>query len=143
MADSARMALENPPVPTKFKLALAWTSLMFLYIYNDYFSLYTPGIIQGMMVGRLGPLGPATDGVLVGVAMLLAIPSLMIFLSVVLPPFISRWLNVMLGLVYTAVEVMTFSGPHLFYKIVVGLEILLTLTITWLALRWPKRALAE
>jgi DNA-binding CsgD family transcriptional regulator len=29
-------------------LALLWVSLMFLYIYNDYFSLYTPGTIADM-----------------------------------------------------------------------------------------------
>jgi hypothetical protein len=41
---------------------------MFLYIYNDYFSLYTPGTIADIPAGRLGPLGQASAGVLVGVS---------------------------------------------------------------------------
>jgi len=29
--------LDNPPAPVQAKLAAAWTSFMFLYIYVDYF----------------------------------------------------------------------------------------------------------
>jgi len=126
--------------PTSITLALAWASLMSLYIYNDYFSMYLPGAIRDMSSGRMGPLGPATPGVLVGVSILLAIPALMILLSVALPAPASRWLNIVFGLAYTAVEALTFLGPALFYMIVVALEIGLTLFIVWRALRWPKQA---
>ena len=126
--------------PTSVTLALAWASLMSLYIYNDYFSMYLPGTIGGMSSGRMGPLGPATPGVLVGVSIMLAIPALMILLSVALPATASRWLNIVFGLAYTAIEVLTFLGPAPFYSIVVALEIGLTLFIVWRALRWPKQA---
>ncbi|MBS0386427.1 MAG: hypothetical protein JSS00_13890 [Proteobacteria bacterium] len=139
MSNQTTRPLEEFRTPTSVTLALLWTSLMFLYIYNDYFSLYMPHTIEGMMAGRVGPLGPATEPVMIGVSMMLAVPALMIVLSVALPPTLSRWLNVLMGLVYTAIEVMTFSEPHSFYKIVVGLEIVLTLWIVWRALRWPRK----
>jgi hypothetical protein len=135
--------LEEFRAPTKVKLALLWTSLMFLYIYNDYFSLYTPGTIAGMIAGRLGPLGEANAGVLVGVSMLLAVPALMIFLSVSLPPRLSRWLNVTLGVAYTAIEALTLAHSPVFYRIVVTLEMALTILVVWYALRWPKTAAAQ
>ena len=113
---------------------------MFLYIYNDYFSLYTPGTVGSMAKGDLGPMGHATDGVLVGLAILLAVPSLMIFLSAGLNPRISRWLNVALGLAYTGIEGLTLLGSPLFYRIIVLAEIALTLLIVFYALRWPTRA---
>lgn len=47
--------------------------LMGLYIYNGYFAMYTKGTLADMMVGRLGPPGPATDRVLLAVSILLAI----------------------------------------------------------------------
>ena len=137
MSDNVR-SLEDLKAPVNLKLALMWTSLMFLYIYNDYFSLYLPRTIERISAGQMGPLGPATAPVLVGVSMMLAIPALMISLSVLAPPIASRWLNVLMGLAYTAIEVLTFNGPALFYKIVVGLEIVLTALIVWCALRWPK-----
>lgn len=109
---------------------------MGLYIYNDYFSLYLPDAIDNMRNGILGPLGPATEGVLVAVAIMLAIPALMIFLSAALPPTISRWSNVGLGLLYTGIQSMTFIGSPLFYRIVVSLEDCVTLGIVAYAWRW-------
>jgi hypothetical protein len=64
----------------------------------------------------------------------------MIALSVLLPAPVSRWLSVAFGALYIVIEVLTLSGDALFYRIVVVLEIALTLTIVWLALRWPKTA---
>ena len=139
MSDGRR-ELENLRVPTKLKLSLLWASLMFLYIYNDYFMLYMPHTIEDMSRGHMGPLGAATGTVMIGVSLLLAVPALMIFLSAAAPPRVSRWLNVSLGLFYTAIEALTFMGPHLFYTIVVGIEIALTLLIVGYALRWPKAA---
>tara|TARA_R110002124_G_scaffold102481_4_gene250638 strand:- start:413 stop:763 length:351 start_codon:yes stop_codon:yes gene_type:complete len=111
---------------------------MGLYIYNDYFSLYRPGTIEGMAAGKFGPLGEATAGVLLGAAIVLAVPALMIFLSAALPRLISRWLNVVLGLAYTAIEALTFFGSAPFYQLVVVLEIFVTLGIVAYALRWPR-----
>ena len=132
-------ALVEFRAPTEIKLALMWAALMSLYIYNDYFSLYIPGTITGMSVGSMGPLGQATPGILVGVSILLAIPALMIVMPVILPAFWCRWLNVLFGIAYTVVEALTFGSPQLFYKIVVALEVALTLLIVWHAIRWPKR----
>ena len=142
MANHGSGPLVEAKVPTSIKLSLLWASLMFLYIYNDYFSMYVHGTIENMQAGRLGPLGDITEVKLVMVATLLAVPALMIFLSVVLWRPVSRSLNVLLGLAYTCVEVLTFNGP-LFYRIAVSLEIVLTLLIVWYAWRWTKRNPAE
>jgi hypothetical protein len=140
MAIAPKPPLETYRPPTAIKLALLWATLMFLYIYNDYFSLYLPGTIADMTAGRIGPLGHASPQVLVGVSMMLAIPSLMIFLSVGLPSAVSRWLNVVLGVAYTGIEGLTFVGSPPFYQIVVGFEIIVTLSIIWLAVKWPRNA---
>lgn len=130
--------LEDMRVPLRIRLALLWATLMFLYIYNDYFSLYLPGTIENMSAGRIGPLGPATPPILVGVSIMLAVPALMIYLSAALPPAVSKWLNVTLGVAYTAIEILTFFGSALFYQIVVALEVAVTLLIVWTAIRWPR-----
>jgi len=102
--------------------------------------MYTPGTIDDMAKGRLGPMGQATDPVLAGLAIMLAVPALMISLSALITPWVSRWLNVVVGLVYTAIEAVTLFGSPLFYKIVVTAEIMLTVLIVFHALRWPKHA---
>ena len=140
MNGSTKRTLEAFQPPTCIKLALLWATLMFLFIYNDYFSLYLPGTITSMSAGRMGPLGAARPGILVAVSILLAIPALMIFLSAALPPFASRWLNVLFGSAYTLIQALTFSGSEPFYKIVVVLELMVTVLIVWYALRWPRKS---
>ena len=113
---------------------------MFLYLYNDYFSLYVPGTIEGMSAGRIGPLGEATSTVMLGVAVLLTIPSLLVFLSAGLPSAVSKWLNVVFGAVYTLVNAATFFGSPLFYQFIVVVEIALSVSIVVSALTWPKHS---
>ncbi|MFZ5746248.1 MAG: DUF6326 family protein [Pseudomonadota bacterium] len=134
--------MADQPIPVRVKLAALWATLMSLYIYNDYFKLYRPGAIGSMAAGRMGPLGPATDGVLIGVSALLAVPALMIALSVLLPPVVSRWLSAIVAVAYTAVEVLTFLGAYPAYQMMVALEIATTLTILMLASLWPRGATA-
>ena len=45
---SPRAALQDSTIDVKIKLAALWTSVMFLYIYADYFGLYVPGVLRSM-----------------------------------------------------------------------------------------------
>ena len=132
------MGLRNYETPPTLRLSLLWAALMGLYIYNDYFSMYLPGTIDDMVNGVMGPLGPATPMIMIAVSLLLAVPALMIFLSATLPARLNQVLNVVFGSFYTVIQVLTFFGSAPFYKIVVVMEIIVTLLIFWTAIRWPK-----
>jgi hypothetical protein len=67
---------------------------------GDIVGLYQPGAIDGIRAGRMGPMGPTTPGLLLGVAIFMAVPALMIFLSLTPPPRVNRGLNMLLGTVY-------------------------------------------
>lgn len=121
---------------TGLRLSLLWASVMFLYIYNDYFSLYIPGTVEDISAGKIGPFDQADDYVLIGLSLMLAAPALMIYFSTALPWRVSRWTNVVLGAVYTVIQALTLVGSEPFYQIVVVLEIGLTALIIWHALRW-------
>ena len=131
------MALEEYRAPTRVKLAALWASTMFCYAYGDYFGLYVPGTLLDMNRGIMGPLGHATSGVLVGVSLMMAIPSLMVALSLLLPPPICRWTSVILGIAYTGIMAVSLPGSEPFYKTLGVIEIAMTLTITTIAFRWP------
>ena len=128
--------LEDLKISVKIKLSALWASVMFCYIYADYFGLYRPGKLKAILSGDFFSL-PATQPVLLGASVMLAIPSLMIFLSVVLPPVFNRPLNIVTGAVYTAIIAKTMWGWafYIFYGVV---EISLTLLVVWYAWRWPK-----
>ncbi len=140
MTDPECNNLKNFDIPTPVRLSLLWASLMSLYIYYDYFNMYRPGTVDNMIAGQMGPLGEATPTVLIIVALILAIPALMIFLSTVLRPALSRWSNIILGIVYSIIEALTFFGTAPFYQMVVFFEIIVTLLVVWIAWHWPRTA---
>jgi len=116
--------------------------VMFCYIYADYFELYVPGKLQGMLAGQMAPLGPVTQSVLLGTATMLALPSLMILLSVALQAPVTRWLNVVVGTVYTAIQIAVVAKSGWSFYIALGvLEATLTALIVWTAWRWPRAGL--
>lgn len=128
----------DPPVPVRVRLAALWASTMFLYLYGDYFGLYKPGTLQSMLDGVMGPLGPTTQGILVGTALMMTIPSVMVFLSLVLPVRVNRVANIVLGLLYTAIILATMPGAWHFYLMLGVVEAALTITIAWTAWKWPR-----
>lgn len=132
------MTLEEFRAPTKVKLAALWASTMFCYVYGDYFGLYVAGTVSDMNRGVIGPLGQATPGVLIGVSMMMAIPSLMVALSLVLPAAICRWACVLLGGIYTAIMAISLPGSEPFYTALGIIEMALTLVIAIVAFRWPQ-----
>src|ERR687889_1682971 len=82
-------ALHDPPVPVRAKLAAAWTSFMFLYIYVDYLHLYKPGAIDDILGGVVFEFDISQAFVVIALTSV-AIPSLMILLSTTLPARANR-----------------------------------------------------
>lgn len=130
-------ALADPPIPARLKLAALWASLTFCYLYGDYFGLYKPGKLQHMLDGA-GPMGPASQGSLLFVALLLALPGLMVFLTLALPARTARWLSIGLALFYAAFVAVTMPGAWWFYLAYSGIELLLCLLIVRMAWTWPR-----
>jgi hypothetical protein len=121
------------------RLSALWAATMFCYVYGDYFGLFLPGQMMEMNAGIMGPLGPATPGILVAVSTMMAVPSLMIFLSLILPALLNRWLNIFLGLIYSGIILLTMPGSPHFYLFLAIIEVALTVSIVFTAWTWPRR----
>lgn len=134
------VTLEDLPVPIRLKLSALWASVMFCFLYADFFGLFMPGRILTMNAGIIGPLGAATPAILVGVSVMMAIPSAMVALSQLLPPTLCRWANIVFGLIYTAIMVLTAIGAPPFYLFFAAVEITMLLTAVYLAIKWPTGA---
>ncbi len=127
---------EDGKIPVQMKLSALWAALMFLYIYADFFALHKPGQMEEVMAGRMGPL-PVTQGSLLTASVLMVIPALMIFLSLALKPRVDRWANIILGVLYTAVNIGNLVGETWAFYIFFGiLEMALTLLIVGYAWKW-------
>jgi len=129
--------LEETPIPVRIKLAALWASLMSCYIYGDYFWLYKPGKLQSMLAGTIVPFGSVTQTNLLGTTISMAIPSTMIFLSLALRPALNRWMNIVLGALYTVFVLVTMRGAWAFYIFLGAVDMMLTAAIVWHAWTWP------
>lgn len=136
-----RPPLADQPVQPRHRLSALWAALMFCYVYGDYFGLYVPGKLAGMIAGS-GPIGPVSQASLSITAALLALPGLMVALSLLLPATLCRWASIVLGLFYAVVVGLTMPGAWQFYLMLSTLEILLSLGIVATAWRWPRAGTA-
>jgi hypothetical protein len=130
---------EDIKINVKMKLSALWAAMMLLYIYADILSLFRPGVMAETMTGKMGPF-PVTQGSLLTASILMMIPAVMVFLSLTLKPKANRWANIILGALYTVVNISNLIGDVWAYYISFAVvEIAFTLLIVWYAWRWTKQ----
>ena len=135
--------LEDQRIPVRAKLAAAWTSFMFLYIYVDYLALYKPGFLDEILAGIVHEFDTGPTFVALGLT-LMAIPILMILLSTTLPARVNRATNLVVASLYIPASIYNADGEPwsyaYFYGLSIGLEVLLLAFILRSAWTWPRRA---
>lgn len=133
--------LDNPPIPVQAKLAAAWTSFMFLYIYVDYFHLYKPGSVDDILAGVVFVFDISPTLLTIMLASV-AIPALMVMLSMTLPARVNRATNLVVALLYIPYSAFNAAGASwdwaFFYGLSIGLEVLLLAFILRSAWTWPR-----
>ncbi len=122
----------------KLKISALWIAVMFLFIYVDHFALFIPGMLNEAMDGTVGTF-EVSQSWLVSAVVLMAVPSLMIVLSVVLKATVSKWVNIVAGIGYIGVVVGNLAGETwAFYIIGSVVEIALLALIVGFAWAWPR-----
>ena len=125
-------------VRVNVKLAALWASMMFFYIYVDYFGLYKAGSIEDILAGKVFEFD-ITQVFLLTALVLTTIPALMIFLSVALPAKVNRWTNIIVAAVWIPYTLFNLVGEfwlHMVYGAVV--EVILQLLVIRYAWNWPR-----
>jgi hypothetical protein len=133
--------LEDVKVNVKVKLALFWVALMFFYIYNDLLSMFKPGTVEELFGGSLEGI-VFTQEILFGAALLMALPSFMVILSLKLKAKLNRLVNIIVGIFHIIVLVSTLSvGGDLwaFYALYMVFEAVFIILIVWTAWKWPTQ----
>ncbi|WP_340153988.1 DUF6326 family protein [uncultured Marivirga sp.] len=132
--------LENAKVNVKIKLSLLWASVLFCYLYGDYFELYVPDKVDSLLTGTNVLDSPSK---LLIASVVLAIPALMVALSVLLNPKFNRILNILFGILFTVMMVFigisSITPWYSFYVFLAFLESLITILIVRFAWKWPKK----
>jgi hypothetical protein len=119
----------------KIKLSALWVALMLTYLLGDVLRIFSgdfkAGEIEGMQV---------TQALYLGLAILLVIPAVMVFLSLTLPYKADRWANIVVAIfffVFNLIGLPTYPSAYDKFLIIVGL-VFNVLTV-WYAWKWPKQ----
>ncbi|MGB3857908.1 MAG: DUF6326 family protein [Ornithinimicrobium sp.] len=136
----SRSALADVQIPVQAKMAAAWTSFMFLYIYVDILNFFKPGVIDDIQGGLVFTFD-ISPALLTLFLVSVSIPALMAVLSVALPARVNRITNLVVATLYIPFSMFNAAGESLewaaFYGLSIGLEVLLLAFILRSAWTWP------
>ena len=104
--------LEDVKINIKIKLSALWIALMFCYTYADILGFYAPGNLEELISGEIAGI-QMTQGLLLGSAILMLVPSIMVFLSLVLKAKANRLVNIIVSIVYIGVLGSTFFTKNM------------------------------
>lgn len=121
--------------PTRIKLAALWMVVMCNIIFADIIGFLHPGTLENMLNGTVG--FPITSEMLLLASVFAALPSLMIFLSLVLPATTLRWLSTLVVLL-TSLFVLGGGSATLSYGFFVLVELTSMAIVLWYA--WKRLA---
>jgi hypothetical protein len=133
--NSTKTVFEDFQINVKLKISALWIAVMFCYVYGDYIQIYVPGILAKAMEVNTTT---ETQMQFFAVALLMAIPSVMIFFTLVVKPKINRWLNIIMSTLYIIMLIATnLTETWVFYLFLTAIEVLISVAIVWYAWNWP------
>jgi hypothetical protein len=120
----------------RIKLSALWVSLMLTYLLGDVLRIFSGDFIAGEVGGV-----QVSQALYLGLAILLVIPIVMVFLSLTLKHTANRWANITIAILlfgFNLVGLPTYPSAYDKFLIVVGL-VFNVLTV-WYAWNWRKQA---
>ncbi|MFW9862159.1 MAG: hypothetical protein ACFFEX_16580 [Candidatus Thorarchaeota archaeon] len=113
-------------------LAALWVSLMLTYLLGDSLRIFSGDFVPGEIAGQ-----KATQSMWMMAAVVMLIPIVMVFLTLVVPMPIIGWLNIILSIflfLFNLAGVRSYPGLYDRFLIVVSL--LFNMVIVWYAWNW-------
>ena len=136
---TAGTKLEPSNVNVRIKISALWTSMLFVFAYVDLFSFYRPDFRADVEAGEVSGF-TVNQSFLLGTTAYVVIPSLMVFLSLILRPGVSRIANIALGTVYALTVIAGAIGEWNYYILGSAIEVVLLAAIVYYAWTWPTEA---
>jgi len=123
-------------------LSALWVAVAFCLIFVAHLGLTKPGYIEGLIAGEVDGI-KFTSNVVVGNAITMIIPSVMVFLSLTVPYPMIRWVNIIFSIGFLGIILMTLAY-YFTYKVQYGAyyyvfkftESVLYALIIWYAWMW-------
>jgi hypothetical protein len=133
---TAETKLEPSNVNVRIKLSALWTSMLFVFAYVDLFSLYRPDFRADVEAGEIGGF-TVNQSFLLGTTAYIVIPSLMVFLSLILRPRVNRIANIALSVMYALTIIAGAIGEWNYYIFGSAIQVMQLAAIVYYTWTWP------
>jgi len=132
----------------KIRIAVLWLFYAVVMSAHLALSIFEPGVIQLITSGKM----QISEEVFLFMALFWLIPLTMAFMSVTLKDSANRWANIILGIVFTVVNIFHMSfeqlaqpsihmaQPSIHQLLINGSTVVVTALIVWYAYKWHKNS---
>ena len=122
----------------RIKLSALWIARMLTGIQGDVIRLMDPAVLEDIISGETAV--PVTAEVLASMGILMLIPITMVFLSLELKYKPNRWLNIIIAVLFIAIDGIGFILPRPLYENVMGIGyVAFCALIVWFAFKWTEK----
>ena len=116
---------------TEVILSATWAVVMLIYLLGDVLRIYSGDMARAMAGMNFNQF------IWLGIAILMLIPILMVFLTLVLPQGVSRWANIIVAgffILFNLVGLPTY--PSLYDKFLLVVSMVFNGVTVWIAWNW-------
>jgi hypothetical protein len=136
---AAETRFEPFNVNVRMKISALWASMLFVFAYVDLFSLYRRDFRADLEAGHVSGF-TINQSFLFGTTVYVVVPSLMVFVALILRPRVDRIANIALAIVYALTIIASAIGEWSYYILGSAIEVALLAAILYYAWTWPKAA---
>jgi len=131
--------LDEQKVSVRVKIAGLWAAMLFVFAYVDIFGFLRADIIKDALNGVSGVFN-VNQTFFALTTLYILIPSLMVFLSLILRPRLNRVLNIAIASLY----ILTIIGASIgekwaYYLMGSAIEVILLGILIYYCVKWPKK----
>jgi Family of unknown function (DUF6326) len=138
-AKTAGTEFEPFHVNVRIKISALWTAMLFVFAYVDIFGFFRADVRADVEAGVVSGF-TVNQTFLVATTLYIAIPSLLVFGTLVLRPRINRIVNIVLSIVYALTIIGGAVGEWTYYLLGSAIEVALLSAIFHYARTWPEVA---
>jgi bacteriorhodopsin len=133
---------QDTKIDTKIVLSALWIAMLFVFAYVDIFGFLRADVLQAALDGKVATTGFEVNQMFLTATLLyIAVPVLMLVLSLLLRPRINRILNVVVSLIYIVTIIVAALGEDWAYHLVGSAnEVVILAVIAGTAWKWPSEA---
>ncbi|MCF8526563.1 MAG: DUF6326 family protein [Candidatus Nanopelagicales bacterium] len=139
MKDSIHTAQERSPIDVRLRMSALWVATMLVFLCVDLFSLYRADVRQGLDDGRVSVFDVGQP-FLLGITVYVIVPSVMVYLSLVLPRRINRVVSILLASVYAITIAGSAVGEWAYFVLGSLVEVSLLVVLIHHSWTWRPRA---